>query len=145
MGTQLQNLSKVKPITTDWLSRFATQPNQDSVTALNGSIASHNSAVDGFEAAYADAIAGNVAPADAATTATTLASTRLSLAGEAVTLAGQKPAIRVAIRADFASTSVELMSQMTSGCQALNEAVGDPGELQQATTGLGLAMAAAIG
>jgi len=135
----------VKPITTDWLSRFATQQNQDSVTALNGAIASHNSAVDGFEADYADAIDGNVAPADAATTAATLASTRLSLAAEAVTLAGQKPAIRAAIRADFAVADATVKQGATGGIPALNEAVNDPAELQQAMTGLGLAMAAAIG
>ena len=83
----------MKPITTGWLSRFATQQNQDSVTALNGLIASHNSAVDTFESDYADAVAGAVDPASVATIASNLATSRLSLAAEAVTLAGQKPAI----------------------------------------------------
>ena len=145
MGTQLISLSKVKPITTDWLSRFATQPNQDSVTALNGSIASHNSAVDTFESDYAAAVAGDVDPASAATTASNLANSRLSLAAEAVTLAGQKPAIRAAIRADFAVADPTVKQGATGGIPALNEAVNDPAELQQATTGLGLAMAATIG
>lgn len=145
MGTQLQQLSKLKPITTDWLSRFATQPNQDAVTALNGSIANHNNAVDGFETDYADAVAGDVDPASAATTASNLANSRLSLAAEAVTLASQKPAIRVAIRNDFAVADSTVKQGATSGIPALNEAVNDPTELQQATTGLGLAMAAAIG
>ena len=143
--SELGTYSKLKPISTDWLSRFATQQNQDAVAALNASIGTHNDNVDMFEASYADAIAGNVAPADATTTAVTLASTRLSLAAEAIVLAGQKSAIRVAIRADFAGADATVKQGATGGIPALNEAVNDPNELQQVTCGLGAAMQQAIG
>ena len=115
------------------------------MSALNGQITTHNSNVATFEVNYAAATTGNVTTADAATTAASLASTRLSLACEAVDLVNAKAALRVNLRADLAAAPAPAQTSLAAfGPACLNEATGDNDELQQTTTGLGMAMAAAI-